>query len=97
MDNAKTYSKDLPIAINGNKLRTFSNQIDRQHATQIVGRDHYTGKLVWKFSLYDDKFIDSFRTIVAIKESLFVLDHLPRWQLWLLKRNFGWALNQGRE
>lgn len=96
--NAKTYSKDLPIAIDSNTLLTFSKQIDRQHATQIVGRDRFTGKLLWKFSLYDDQFIDSFRSIVATEnESLFVLDELPRWQLWLLHGNLDWLLNQGRE
>lgn len=93
--NAKNYSKNLPIAIDGNTLLTFSKQVDLRHATQVVGLDRTTGKLLWKFSVFDDQFINSFRSIVATdSESLFVLDKLPRWQLWLLDGNLNWWLNQ---
>lgn len=95
--NAKSYFNDLPIAIDGNTLITFDSTKSTPQATQVVGLDRATGKRLWTFTLYDDRFVDSFRSIVAAQsESLFVLDDLPRWQLWLLHGNLDWSLNQAR-
>ncbi len=91
------YSEFLPMALTNSALITFRQKTDDRQATRIIGLDRTTGKLLWKFALYDDRFVDSFRSVVSTQgERLFVLDVLPRWQIWLVQWQKGWWLNQAQ-
>jgi outer membrane protein assembly factor BamB len=89
------YSEFLPITVNGKVLLTFRKKSASQHSTQVLGLDRNTGSLLCSFALYDDQFVDRFRSVVAAEGGrLFVLDKIPRWQIWLLLWNRSLWLSQ---
>ena len=90
------HSRDLPSAISARQLLTFRQvgQGDRQQ-TQAIALDRQTGKLLWTVALFDDRYVNTFRSVVATdQDQFFVLDAIPQWQLWLLRLNRYWYLQQ---
>lgn len=98
------HSRDLPSAISARQLLTFRQvrQGDREQ-TQAIAIDRQTGKLLWTVALFDDRYVNAFRSIVAtgrdsastdLSVQFFVLDAIPQWQLWLLQLNRHWYLKQ---
>jgi outer membrane protein assembly factor BamB len=93
--NPSGYSRYLPIMVADNMLLTFRKKSAVRHSTQVLGLDRNTGRLLWSFALFDDQFVDSFRSVVAAEgDRLFVLDKIPRWQIWLLLWNRSLWLSQ---
>lgn len=90
------HSRNLPSAISARQLLTFRQvgQGDQQQI-QAIALDRQTGKLLWTKALFDDRYVNTFRSIAATDpKEFFVLDAIPRWQLWLLQLNRHWYLKQ---
>ncbi|MBC7970995.1 MAG: hypothetical protein H7Z11_12895, partial [Verrucomicrobia bacterium] len=65
--------------------------------TQAIALDRQTGKILWAFPLYDEKarYVGTAGSVVAAEgDRFFMLDVLPRWQLWLLQVNRNWYVKQ---
>lgn len=63
-----------------------------------IALDRQTGRLLWSVPLFDARYMNAFRAIIAVdQEKVFMLDVLPQWQLWLLRLNRDWYLNRAIE
>lgn len=92
------YSDDLPAVVSAQQYLTFRYVLKTKVGqTQAIALDRQTGKILWAFPLYDEKarYVDTFGSVVAAEGDLsFMLDVLPRWQLWLLQVNRNWYVKQ---
>lgn len=92
------YSRNLPNAVSAQQYLTFRIVgTAKAKQTQAIALDRQTGKMLWAFPLHDDeaRYVDSWQSVVATDgDRFFMLDVLPRWQLWLLKVNRNWYVKQ---
>lgn len=90
------YSEFLPNVVSPEQFLTFRKVTSgNSRQTQAIALNRQTGKLLWSFALDDDRYVDKFRAIVASdRNRLFILDFMPRWQIWLLQLNSDWYFQQ---
>ncbi|MBE9181179.1 PQQ-binding-like beta-propeller repeat protein [Oculatella sp. LEGE 06141] len=90
------HSRHVPIAISDRQLLTFRQvRQDDRNQIQAVALDRQTGAMLWTVALFDRRYVDTFRSRVAIDgDRVFILDAVPRWQLWLLQLNRRWYLKR---
>jgi len=92
------YSDNLPSAVSAQQYLTFRYVLKTKVGQkQAIALDRQTGKILWAFPLYDEKarYVGAAGSVVAAEgDRFFMLDVLPRWQLWLLQMNRNWYVKK---
>lgn len=93
--NPNHHSDDIPIAINERQLLTLRqiNQGDTLQ-TQAIALDRQTGTVLWTHALFDTRARFFRSRLAANGNQFFLMDEIPRWQLWLLQMNRHWYLKR---
>jgi outer membrane protein assembly factor BamB len=89
------YSMFFPSALSPKQFLTFRKvEVGNDAQTQAIALDRQTGKLLWSFAPYTTPYMTTSPQRVATEgDRFFMLDLIPRWQVWLLQANPNWYLN----
>lgn len=88
------HSADVPMTISAGQLLMLRQaKQGNRYQTQAIALDRQTGKLLWTVALFERRDLFFRSRLATDRDRFFVLDAIPRWQLWLLQLNRQWYLN----